>query len=270
MVKDQFGNPVTSGEVEASRTGHNVDATPQRKPVGPDGTVDFTFTDANTANGGTDTVTFEYFLDQFDNTAEDSDSSTTIKYSATGQGSDYVISLDGENTEATDYEPADAAVIPLFDTVANTTTGANDEDAVITIANGEIDQAVTLSVDNGALILDADRDHAVRGLFLGRRHAQRRRRPAGRLPDHRHQVGPRHADGRHRRSHRDGAAHRQGAGQRGLGSQRDPDRSGHGPARHQPDHLHRGRHRRLRQPGAWCGEQHLQQAGHRSRLLPGR
>ena len=45
------------------------------------------------------------------------------------------------------------AVIPLFDTVANTTTGVNDEDAVITIAGGEFDQAVTLSVDNGALIL---------------------------------------------------------------------------------------------------------------------
>lgn len=154
VVLDQFGNPVTTGEVEASRTGtQNVDTTPQRKPVGPDGTVDFTFTDANPVDGGTDTVKFEYFVDQFDNTADLSNSSTTIKYSATGQGSDYVISLDGENTEGPNYDAGDAAVIPLWDTVANTTTGPDDEDATIAITNGEPDQAVTLSVDNGALIL---------------------------------------------------------------------------------------------------------------------
>ena len=67
VVTDQFGNPVTTGEVEASRTGQNNDATPQRKPVGADGTVDFTFTDANPVDGGTDTVLFEYFIDQFAN-----------------------------------------------------------------------------------------------------------------------------------------------------------------------------------------------------------
>lgn len=163
VVLDQFGNPVTTGEVEASRAGHNTDATPQRKPVGSDGTVDFTFTDANTADGGTDTVTFEYFVDQFDNTADLTNSSTTIKYSATGQGSDYAITLDGEDTEAADYEPGDAAVIPLWDTVVSTTTGTDDEDAVIGITDGEPGQAVTLSVDNGALILAPGEDELSEG-----------------------------------------------------------------------------------------------------------
>lgn len=154
VVLDQFGNPITTGEVEASRTGaQNVDATPQRKAVGPDGTVSFTFTDTNPVDGGTDTVLFEYFVDQFDNTADLSDNSTTIKYSATGQGSNYVISLDGNNTESGTYVPGDAAVIPLTDTDADTTAGPNDEDADITITGGEPNQAVTLSVNNGALIL---------------------------------------------------------------------------------------------------------------------
>lgn len=154
VVLDQFGNPVTTGEVEASRTGaQNVDATPQRKPVGSDGTVDFTFTDTNPVDGGTDTVLFEYFVDQFDQTPDLSDSSTTIKYSATGQGSNYVISLDGENTEGATYDAGDAAIIPLTDTVADQTANPEDEDATIAITGGEPNQAVTLSVDNGALIL---------------------------------------------------------------------------------------------------------------------
>lgn len=153
VVLDQFGNPVTTGEVEARRTGpQNVDATPQRKPVGPDGTVDFTFTDSNPVDGFTDVVRFDYFLDQFDNTSEDNDSSTTIQYSATAQGSDYVISLDGNNTEASGYDASDVMVIPLADTVADHDGGSN-ESADLGIANGESGSPVTISVDNGALII---------------------------------------------------------------------------------------------------------------------
>lgn len=154
VVLDQFGNPVTSGEVEARRLGgQNVDASAQRKPVNSDGTVDFTFTDSNPVDGGTDTVQFQYFVDQFDNTPDLTDASTTIEYSADGMGSNYVIGLDGNNTESPTYQPGDSAVIPLADTVANTTVGANDEDATIAITGGEAGQAVTLSVDNEALIL---------------------------------------------------------------------------------------------------------------------
>jgi hypothetical protein len=164
VVKDQFGNPVTTGEVEARRTGtQNVDATPQRKPVGPDGTVDFTFTDANTVDGGTDTVRFDYFLDRFDNTPELTDTSTTIKYSATGQGSDYVIGLDGDNTESDTYEPTDQAIVPLADAFADDSIDPRDEDAFITITGGENNQAVTLSVDNGALILAPGEDELSEG-----------------------------------------------------------------------------------------------------------
>lgn len=152
IVKDQFGNPVTTGEVEARRTGpQNTDAAPQRKAVGADGRVSFTFADTNTVDGGTDNVDFDYFLDQFDNSSEGSDSAT-IEYSATGQGSDYVVSLDGANTEAANYDSSaagDSAVVPLSDTQAND----DDEASDITIAGGEPSQAVTLSVDNGALIL---------------------------------------------------------------------------------------------------------------------
>lgn len=166
VVLDQFGNPVTTGEVEAKRTGtQNVDTTPQRKAVNSDGTVDFTFTDANPVNGGTDTVQFQYFLDQFDNTAELTDNSTTIKYSATGQGSNYAISLDGENTEGATYDAGDAAIIPLTDTLVDEDGIGDDgdEDAVIGITGGEANQAVTLSVDNGALILAPGEDQLSEG-----------------------------------------------------------------------------------------------------------
>lgn len=164
VVLDQFGNPVTTGEVEARRLGpQNVDTAPQRKQVGADGTVDFTFTDKNPIDGGTDTVQFQYFVDSFDNTADLSDSSTTIKYSATGQGEDYVISLDGNDTEATGYKASDAAIIPLTDAVADETTNPEDEDATIAITGGEPNQAVTLSVDNGARILAPGEDQLNEG-----------------------------------------------------------------------------------------------------------
>ena len=98
MVKDQFGNPVIRVRPRPAAWPVVVDTAPQRKPVGADGTVDFTFTDVDAVNNGTDTVQFQYFVDQFDNTADLTDTSTTIKYTTTGQGNDYVISPDGENT----------------------------------------------------------------------------------------------------------------------------------------------------------------------------
>ena len=69
-VLDQFGQPLTSGYVEASRTGVNNDTTPQRKAVGSDGTVTFTFTDTKAVAGQQDTVNFAYFPDQYDTAGE--------------------------------------------------------------------------------------------------------------------------------------------------------------------------------------------------------
>lgn len=155
-VLDQFGQPLTSGYVEASRSGVNNDTTPQRKAVGSDGSVTFTFTDAKATNGDTDTVTFEYFPDQYA-TASTASGDTHIKYTTDGMGANYTTSLDGNNTESPTYKPSDTSVIPLGDAVANDQFGTfypdGNESADLAITGGEKGADVTVSVDNGALIL---------------------------------------------------------------------------------------------------------------------
>ncbi len=199
VVKDQFGNPVTSGEVEARahrpvERRHHPAAQAGRAPTARWTSRSPT---SNAVNDGTDTVQFQYFVDQFDNTADLTDTSTTIKYTTTGQGNDYVISLDGENTEATDYEPADARRHP-----AVRHRGQHHDRCQ---RRGRRHHHRRWRGRPGRHPLGrqrcahprADRDHAVPGLCLGQRHPQPRRHPAGRLPDHRHQVRSRHADRRH-------------------------------------------------------------------------
>lgn len=147
-VVDQFGNPVTTGFVEAKRSGVNNDATAQRKAVGNDGKVTFTFTDTKATAPSSDTVNFAYFVDQFDN-APTAGTPTTIKYTADGMGNDFKTSLEGKDTELATYKASDVSVVPLTDTVVS----AADEAADLIVTNGEAGSQMTVSVDNGALIL---------------------------------------------------------------------------------------------------------------------
>ncbi len=157
VVTDQYGLPIGGGEVSARRTGpSNNDTAAQRKPVGADGTVSFTFTDAAGVNGGTDSVALNYYADSFVPNAAPTKVGTpsTIRYNNTGQGPDYVISLDANSAEAPTYTADTSAIVPLYDTVAGPAVpGSPNEGADIGIVAGEPNQQVTLAVDNGALIL---------------------------------------------------------------------------------------------------------------------
>ena len=157
-VVDQFGLPVTSGFVTAARDGVNAaaDATPQKKAVGADGTATFTFTDTKAVNGNTENVDVNYFVDQFSGTPDFSENNVAIiKYTTDGMGANYVTTLDGNNTEAADYNATKVNVVPLADTVADDDgVPASNESAAIGLSTGgEPNSAMTISVDNGALIL---------------------------------------------------------------------------------------------------------------------
>lgn len=158
-VVDQFGLPVTSGFVTAARDGVNAaaDATPQKKAVNADGTVTFTFTDTKATNGQSENVDAKYYQDEFtpvgspDVTADDA---AVIKYTTDGMGANYVASLDGTNTEAADYNASKVVVVPLADTVADDEAPAINESAALNlVTGGEPNAAMTISVDNDALIL---------------------------------------------------------------------------------------------------------------------
>jgi adhesin/invasin len=157
QVVDQFGLPVTSGFVEAKRDGVNAaaDATPQRKAVGADGKVTFTFTDTQAVNGNQENVDVDYFADQFSATPDFSEGNVAvIKYTTDGMGANFVTTLDGTNTEGADYDATDVVVVPLADTVADDEAPAINESAAIALSTGgEPNTAMTISVDKDALIL---------------------------------------------------------------------------------------------------------------------
>ncbi|NHC23441.1 hypothetical protein G6553_09695 [Nocardioides sp. IC4_145] len=173
-VQDQFGDPISSGEVEAARTGGpNADtaATVQRKAVGPNGQVTFTFTNARAAAGQSDTVEFEFYRDRFAAAPEPNvtEESATIRYTVDGQGRDFTTRLDNVTASGTGYNPASIRVVPLTDTLADdnpaTPGGAAtvNESVDLEIANAEPGAPVTVTVDNGALILAPDEDRLSEG-----------------------------------------------------------------------------------------------------------
>jgi hypothetical protein len=166
-IVDQFGLPVTTGFVEAKRDGVNAaaDATPQRKAVGADGKVTFTFTDTKATNGQTENVDLAYFIDQFTPSSSPDfteGNATTIKYTTDGMGANFVVSLDATSTEGASYDASDVTVVPLADADADNDFGS-DESTALTIAGGEPNATVTVSVDNGALILAPTEDELSEG-----------------------------------------------------------------------------------------------------------
>lgn len=150
-VVDQFGLPVSAGEVSAARSGGPNTAAKQRKAVDANGQVSFTFTDADAVAGQTDTVTFQYFTDQYDASGE-FDAVTKIKYTVDGQGADFTTRLDGTTASGTGYDPATNVADPLADAVADDDNGSN-ENMALQVVGAEPGAPITVSVDGGALIL---------------------------------------------------------------------------------------------------------------------
>ncbi|MDN4160218.1 beta strand repeat-containing protein [Nocardioides abyssi] len=157
---DQFGDPVAGAQVDARRTSQpNLDAAAQpRKTTDANGQATFTFTDVNANPGQTTEVTFRAFADQFDAIANATDT-TDIRYTQSGQGAEFTLSLDGVNTGGASYSPDDVVIQPLTDTAAQDTNTAADEIARLALIGGEAGAPVTVSVDNGARILTANDDN---------------------------------------------------------------------------------------------------------------
>ncbi|WP_028639088.1 beta strand repeat-containing protein [Nocardioides sp. URHA0032] len=151
-VTDQFNNPVTSGFIGAQRVaGPNHVGDPQQaKPVDSTGSATFTFTDAKATNGEEDTVGFGYVPDQFTLPADaDPTGSTQIKWTTDGMGANFTTNIDGTSTESPTYDPSEHSVVPLADAKVN---GSSDS-IPLTVTGAEDGSTVTISVDNGALIL---------------------------------------------------------------------------------------------------------------------
>lgn len=154
-VTDQFGIPVQGAQVSAASAGTGVNDTEPRQTTNASGQTTFTFPAGDTQVGDQDTITYTVYQDAAtpDVDGITASETTTVKYTADGKGPDYQITLDTLNTEGSTYTPDDVSVIPLTDAVGDD-DGGSDETAALTIANGEAGAPVTVSVDNGALILD--------------------------------------------------------------------------------------------------------------------
>ncbi len=82
----------------------------------------FTFTDAKAKNGETDNVDLQVLRRPVrDLVGQERLSTTTIKYTTDGMGSDFKTSSSGKDTEAGDYKPSDVTIVPLADTAWTTT-----------------------------------------------------------------------------------------------------------------------------------------------------
>lgn len=167
-VLDQFGKPVTSGLVNVQRIGGvNADASPSaKKPVGADGTVTFTLTDSKATANSTapDTVRVRYYQDEFAaaptnipaNNANNYNDVATIRYTVDGNGNPISFTADNVSVDGNGYTADQVTLNPLTEDGNASTQGAlgtPDEYVVIGIVGGTPGAAVTVSADNGALIL---------------------------------------------------------------------------------------------------------------------
>jgi hypothetical protein len=165
-VLDQYGDPITGVFVAYERdNGANDDAGVQsaRKQVDSNGQVTFDIKDtkATATNDDTDDLFFYVYAGQLDNTALASDVNNQIVYTADGTGDDFLVRVDGQTPGAASYNPT---INPLTDTVAGNggpVDDSTDESAVLDIVGATAAAAVTVTADNGGLILkDGDTDLA--------------------------------------------------------------------------------------------------------------
>ncbi|MBU2072831.1 MAG: hypothetical protein KKE65_06240 [Actinobacteria bacterium] len=154
---DQFGLPIAGQYLAVQRVGGvNADANPSAtKVTGADGKATFTLTDtkATAVSFAPDDVRVLGYDDQFDNTPTPLGNQAKIYYTADGQGAEFAITVDGVTPAGAAYDPASVSVNPLTDGVANDGGDSTDEDILLDTSGGTPGVPVTVSADNGALIL---------------------------------------------------------------------------------------------------------------------
>lgn len=152
-VTDQYGNPVSGVFVTYDLNGGaNAGAESARVQVGSDGKVTFNITDtkATAANNATDSIVFRVYAGQFDAAPLVVDNGSQIRYTANGQGADFLLTVDGQTPGGAAYNPV---IKPLTDTTADDAGDSTDEDATLAIVGGTPNASVTVTADNGGLVL---------------------------------------------------------------------------------------------------------------------
>ena len=157
VVTDQYGNPVSGVFVTYQVTaGPNAGAESARVQTGADGKATFSIVDSKaTAANNTDSLTFKVYAGQFDSTALANDTGSSIKYSADGTGADFLLTVDGQTPGGAAYNPV---IQPLTDTVVggapqSDTADSLDESAELKVNGGTAGAPVTVTADNGGLVL---------------------------------------------------------------------------------------------------------------------
>lgn len=158
VVTDQYGNPVSGVFVTYQVTaGPNAGAESARVQTGSDGKATFSITDTKaTAANNTDNLSFKVYAGQFDAAALiPADTGSSIKYSADGTGADFLLTVDGQTPGGAAYNPI---IQPLTDTVVGGTPQSDtadslDESAELKVNGGTAGAPVTVTADNGGLVL---------------------------------------------------------------------------------------------------------------------
>ena len=114
----------------------------------------FTFTDTKATNGRPTRSPFAVLQGPVRHRGRRLTGTTaTIKYTTDGMGSNFKTSLDGKDTEAAGYKASDVHRDPA-DGHRRRRRRRSDESADLAVANAETGSEITVSVDNGALILE--------------------------------------------------------------------------------------------------------------------
>jgi hypothetical protein len=152
-AEDQFGLPLSGVFLAVQRYGGvNADAAPSaKKATGADGTATFTLTDtkATPTSNAFDNVRAFTYVDQFDPTGTNRGKVAEIYYTADGQGAEFAFTVDGATPAGAAYDPTSVDANPLTDGVIG---GAN-ESILVDTSGGTPGLPVTVSADNGALVL---------------------------------------------------------------------------------------------------------------------
>jgi len=164
-AKDQFGLPISGAYLAVQRlNGVNKDANPSAmKRTDENGKATFTLTDtkATAVSKAPDDVKVLRYADQYDTTPADLGNQAKIYYTADGQGSEFAITVDNVTPAGAAYDPASVFANPLTDGTADDTVVPADgklsgnEHIVLDTSGGTPGLPVTVSADNGALILKA-------------------------------------------------------------------------------------------------------------------
>ncbi len=162
-VTDQFGDPYTGVYVTVERDGGaNDGAESERKPVNENGQVTFDLTDtkATATSKASDTLIFRVYPGELGGVlATNPTPRPTIVYTADGKGADFTFTVDSVSPTGSAYDPNSVSALPLVDTNAN----SGDEYIDLNIVGGTTGAPVTVTVDNGALVLKGTETRLAQG-----------------------------------------------------------------------------------------------------------